>query len=971
MQKYLILFLLSFSVMAQMGSTTRVGKYDKIDSNTSPLIEVLKDIEAMTTGAWTVPVGTEAQRPASPQDGMFRYNSEANTFEGYTDGEWGPIAGGGGLSVWITGEEYTEDVSVIWEPLSLKIYVANTTHTAAATFAEDIANWTELSNPFDATNLSIADNTLSATNTDGGIELETNGDGDLVTKLDTNSYSLDPQINHGNLIPNASFERADLSDVVCTDATVARIASPLLGENNKFALEITATDVDWTCTITGAASEGQGNLVFKANTDGNATACSMVDGSEQTCDSIRELSVMQSYAIPTVLGSTSNGIRIRGTTSGDKVQLDLVEMMAGQVISNLSVDTPEESYTSSFAPVGFGTVSSASASWKRVGDTIHVSGRFTSGTPTSDQARLNLPTGLLTTSLTSNTVKGVYFREVGGAENKGGAILSTVGQNYVTMSTNLTIGGNTTSGSLTPGTGNEVSSSGTIISFFFSIKIQGWSSNSQAYVSECVGLECVNDFSADFSSSGVLSGSNISGIFSNCTNPGTGVYVCPISAGTTIAPICNANSNTSAVYTNIRCSIDYAATNSTQIGVRCGNPNNNTAANEAFSISCLKRSPDYVERKSIVGAWLGEATYQNEATISLAGSGDFTGGSIKVSRVGNTVTISNLSNLTFASGSLPASAAGAIPSWARPPIRRWNVYYNGSDEIYALSVIDTGILTLRVVDYAGAAKNVTNQGADFSITYTVADSISSPAIYKSCIGLECENHIVLTYNLTTVVDQFGNSYPVVKSGSNNNTKTIDISSLGLTVAPIGNAGEATYGGVIFGQPAATSTSIEIYTYVPDTGANADREFTVTLTKRNPDYLANRTIVQNTIEVQGGFKVLGEEGVYAEGWVEFAGAAIGSDCTSSPCTAYEAVGTIGSGMSATRTGTGAYTITTTGWKNGIRPVCSIPHAGGRLVQVTRSSIASSGSSTFDIIAYTSTPSAIDTVFSVKCKGEVNP
>ena len=44
-----------------------------------------------------VPVGTTAQRPASPAAGYFRYNSTTGDFEGYTD-SWGAIAGSGGTA---------------------------------------------------------------------------------------------------------------------------------------------------------------------------------------------------------------------------------------------------------------------------------------------------------------------------------------------------------------------------------------------------------------------------------------------------------------------------------------------------------------------------------------------------------------------------------------------------------------------------------------------------------------------------------------------------------------------------------------------------------------------------------------------------------------------------------------------------------------------------------------------------------
>ena len=46
------------------------------------------------TDAVHVPSGTTAQRPTGA-NGMFRYNSTDNQFEGYADGAWGAIAGSG------------------------------------------------------------------------------------------------------------------------------------------------------------------------------------------------------------------------------------------------------------------------------------------------------------------------------------------------------------------------------------------------------------------------------------------------------------------------------------------------------------------------------------------------------------------------------------------------------------------------------------------------------------------------------------------------------------------------------------------------------------------------------------------------------------------------------------------------------------------------------------------------------------
>jgi len=51
------------------------------------------DLILNTTGALTLPVGTEAQRP-SPVKGMFRFNDDSDAFEGYDGAAWGAVGGG-------------------------------------------------------------------------------------------------------------------------------------------------------------------------------------------------------------------------------------------------------------------------------------------------------------------------------------------------------------------------------------------------------------------------------------------------------------------------------------------------------------------------------------------------------------------------------------------------------------------------------------------------------------------------------------------------------------------------------------------------------------------------------------------------------------------------------------------------------------------------------------------------------------
>lgn len=61
--------------------------------NAVPNSAFFTTIELTDTSASTLNVGTTAERPASPQTGMVRYNSTTTKFEGY-NGSWGSLGGG-------------------------------------------------------------------------------------------------------------------------------------------------------------------------------------------------------------------------------------------------------------------------------------------------------------------------------------------------------------------------------------------------------------------------------------------------------------------------------------------------------------------------------------------------------------------------------------------------------------------------------------------------------------------------------------------------------------------------------------------------------------------------------------------------------------------------------------------------------------------------------------------------------------
>ena len=77
----------------------------------------IDELEVTGTGAIKAPSGTTSERPALLSNGLIRYNSELFTFEGYSNGNWGPLGGGatgGGTDNMFTlnGQTITADYTI-------------------------------------------------------------------------------------------------------------------------------------------------------------------------------------------------------------------------------------------------------------------------------------------------------------------------------------------------------------------------------------------------------------------------------------------------------------------------------------------------------------------------------------------------------------------------------------------------------------------------------------------------------------------------------------------------------------------------------------------------------------------------------------------------------------------------------------------------------------------------------------------
>jgi hypothetical protein len=86
------------SATSIVGTTNQTTVTNGDGVSGSPTVGLADNVVLPGTASATLPIGTTANRPGSPVNGMVRYNSTTTGFEGYSGGAWGPIGGGGTVS---------------------------------------------------------------------------------------------------------------------------------------------------------------------------------------------------------------------------------------------------------------------------------------------------------------------------------------------------------------------------------------------------------------------------------------------------------------------------------------------------------------------------------------------------------------------------------------------------------------------------------------------------------------------------------------------------------------------------------------------------------------------------------------------------------------------------------------------------------------------------------------------------------
>ena len=174
-------------------------------------------------------------------------------------------------------------------------------------------------------------------------------------------------------------------------------------------------------------------------------------------------------------------------TSGQQYQIAIVALQAVANPLTITVDqvyvgpqtapigavvTDWQSYGSTSSYTGFGTVTSNTQFWRRVGDSIEILCKFIAGTGTAVEARIALPTGLTsadTTKIPSISIAGSF----GGTSNSyHNTVTIEPSVSYITFALQ-----NGTGSTFTKLQGTAFS--GQTISVIAKFAIQGWSSNLQ------------------------------------------------------------------------------------------------------------------------------------------------------------------------------------------------------------------------------------------------------------------------------------------------------------------------------------------------------------------------------------------------------------------------------------------------------------------------------------------------------------
>ena len=290
--------------------------------------------------------------------------------------------------------------------------------------------------------------------------------------------------------------------------------------------------------------------------------------------------------------------------------------------------TDWEDYTPTFDS-GLGTVTGIFAKFRRVGDSVEVVGRATSGTVTSAAGGISLPSGLVIDANKANS-PGVLGNQGQGwgtyrfnaSESEGHIVVSTG-----TSLTTVYMSGNNNTSLMTSSSASvstEVGPSSTPFSFFFKVPIEGWSS-SDVEATVPVGFS-PNECSARISNNGVTATliSQAGGCIESVTRTGLGNVLITFKSGFFVElpaiKVTNGDNGTTLGLANY-----WENLSTTSVNIRTAN---DTVAflDRDFHIQISKQGTDYKFGSLLGSVPVGQVCIVKDVKANGVGGGASVGG---------------------------------------------------------------------------------------------------------------------------------------------------------------------------------------------------------------------------------------------------------------------------------------------------------------------------------------------------------